>query len=103
MAIAVEVTTDSPLDDYYEGVKKLGGSPGGPHPDPACLFHWVTELDGGGWRVTDVWETKEQALEFIQGRVAPIMEEIGGSEPQVRFIEVASILTAGQPVPVHAG
>ena len=63
----------------------------------------MTELDGGGWRVTNVCETNEQALEFIQGRIAPIVQEMGGSEPQLRFIEVASILTAGQPVPVHAG
>jgi len=102
MAVAVEVTSGGSLDQYFEGVKRLGGSPEGPHPDPACLFHWATELAGGGWRVIDVWETKEQAQEFIQERVGPVMQELGVSEPQVKFIDVANFLTAGQRVPAHA-
>ena len=81
----------------------VGFRAGGPHPDPACLFHWVTEIDGGGWRVIDVWETREQAQEFIQGRVGPVMQEMGASQPQINFIDVANFLTAGQRVPAHAG
>ena len=99
--IAVEVTSDSSIDEYYEGLSKLGTSPGGTHPDPACLFHFAIELKGGGWRVTDIWESKEKAEAFFEGKVMPVMQELGASRPKLDFIEVTSILT-GSKVPAHA-
>ena len=95
MPVAVEVTSDSAPADYYEGLKMLGTGPAGSHPDTGCLFHWMTETDDGGWRVVDVWETREQAEAFIQGKVGPVMQELGASEPQIRFVEVSNYLTAG--------
>jgi hypothetical protein len=55
----------------------------------------MTETDDGGWRVVDVWETKEQAEAFIQGKVAPVMQQLGASEPQISFVDVSNYLTAG--------
>ena len=95
MAVAVEATSDSPPADYYEGPTTLGTAPGGSHPDAGCLFHWMTETDDGGWRVVDVWETREQAEAFIQGKVGPVMQQLGASEPQIRFVDVSNYLTAG--------
>ena len=99
--IAVEVTSDSSIDQYYEGLSKLGTSPGGTHPDPACLFHFATEPESGGWRVIDIWESKDQAEAFIQGKVVPVMQELGAPAPKLKFIEVTNILT-GSKVPAHA-
>jgi hypothetical protein len=77
MAIAVEVISDSSIDRYFEGLKKLGATPEGRHPDSACLFHWVTKTEDGGWRVIDVWRTKEQCQRFIEEKVGPVMAEMG--------------------------
>ena len=94
MAVAVEVTSDSAPADYYEGIKMLGTSPGGRHPDSGCLFHWMTETDDGGWRVIDVWETREQAEAFIQGQVGSVMQQLGAAEPEIKIVDVSNYLTA---------
>lgn len=97
MAIAVKVTFEgegATLENYHESVKILGGTPGGPHPDPGCLFHWVTEIDGGV-RVTDVWQTKEQFEKFAQEKIRPATQQVGVPEPQIKFIDVANFMTAG--------
>jgi hypothetical protein len=74
----------------------MGVTPGGPHPDPGCLFHWVAEIPGG-YRVTDVWKTKEQFDKFAAETVGPVSEQLGMPmpEPQVKFMDVHNFLTAG--------
>jgi hypothetical protein len=97
MAIAVESSFHghgATLDNYLEALKLMGTTPEGPHPDPNCLFHWVTE-EAGGLRVTDVWKTKEAFEKFAAEKVAPIGEQVGFPQPQIKFIEVANYCTAG--------
>jgi hypothetical protein len=98
MAVAVELSYHGPgatLDNYHQILEQLGGvQPEGPHPDPGCLFHWITEI-GGGFRVTDVWRSQEQFEQFAQDRIGPIGQQLGVPEPQVKFIEVANYLTPG--------
>jgi hypothetical protein len=97
MAIAVEVSFhghDATLDRYLEGIRKMGATPEGPHPDPACLFHWIT-VEGGGLRVIDVWKTRADFDRFAAEKIGPVSAEVGLPQPQVRFIDVANFLTAG--------
>jgi hypothetical protein len=97
MAIAVEVTfhgQDATLAKYFESVKLMGAQPGGPHPDPACMFHWITEI-GGGLAVTDVWQTKEAFETFAATKIGPMGEKVGLPKPQIKFIDVANFFTAG--------
>jgi hypothetical protein len=97
MAVAVEVTfvgEGATLESYYEAIKALGASPEGKHPDPGCLFHWVTTIEGG-YRVTDVWREKSAFETFISERVGPAMQQLGAPQPQVRFIDVENFLTTG--------
>ena len=97
MAIAVEVTfhgQGATLENYLKSIAEMGATPGGPHPDPGCLFHWVTEL-GGGLRVTDVWTTQEQFQKFAAEKIGPVSEQVGMPKPQIKFIDVANFLTAG--------
>ena len=96
MAIAVEVNFNghgATLENYLKGLKILGGTPGGPHPDPNCLFHWITEA-GGGLRVTDVWTSKDKFEAFLP-KVAASSEQAGLPKPQTKFIDVANYATAG--------
>ena len=50
MAIAVEVSFHghgATLENYKKTITLMGATPGGPHPGPGCLFHWITEVGGG--------------------------------------------------------
>ena len=97
MAIAAEVTfhgQGATLANYDKSLTILGGTPGGPHPDPGCLFHWVAEI-GGGFRVTDVWKTKEQFDAFVEEKVGPAGQQVGMPQPQIKFVDVHNFATAG--------
>jgi hypothetical protein len=97
MAVAVEVTfhgEGATVEKYNETITKMGTSPGGRHPDPGCLFHWMSEA-GGGLHVTDVWKTKEQFEAFARDKIGPIGEQVGMPKPQIKFIDVDNVLTAG--------
>ena len=97
MAIAVEVTFrghGATIENYKKGLAALHTAPGGRDPDPRCLVHWATE-DSGGVTVTDVWETKEAFEAFASGQLAASMPGTGLPEPHTKFIDVASVLTAG--------
>ena len=97
MAVAVELTyhgQGATLDNYRAIIQRLGLSPEGPHPDPACLFHWAAEIPGG-FRVTDVWRSQDQFEQFAQNTIGPIGQELGVPQPQMKFIEVANYFTAG--------
>ena len=49
-----------------------------------------------GWRVVDVWETKEQFERFAQEKIGPISAEVGTpGPPQITFHEVHNYLTKG--------
>jgi hypothetical protein len=96
MAIAVEVSfhgQGATLENYKKTITLMGATPGGPHPGPGCLFHWITEV-GGGLEVTDVWKTKEQFETFAAEKIGPLSEQAGMPKPQIKFIEVANFLTA---------
>jgi len=62
--------------------------------ETACLFHWITEV-GGGLRVTDVWQAREQFDRFAQEKIGPISAQVGMPQPQIKFIDVANFMTAG--------
>jgi hypothetical protein len=82
------------LDNYRKSLTKLGCAPGGPHPDPDCLFHWATDIENG-FRVTDVWTDKPEFERFIKNKVGPVSAQLGMPEPQVTEIDVDAYLTAG--------
>lgn len=97
MAIAVEATFRGPgvkIEKYFESLTLLNAVPEGPHPDPSCLFHWVT-ADANGFVVTDVWKDRAAFDKFIKEKVGPAAEKVGMPQPHLKFIEVANFCTAG--------
>ena len=97
MAIAVEVSFYGPgatLENYNKSIALLGATPGGHHPASGCLFHWVTEADGG-LEVIDVWKTKQELETFAAEKLAPVVEELGIPKPEIKFVDVANYETAG--------
>jgi hypothetical protein len=93
VAVILEFGDGATLDQYDQVLEKMGfgrettgGGPGG-------LFHWVTKTDDG-FRVTDVWETKEDFDKFAEEQIVPYSQEVGLPQPQIEFIEVYNYLTA---------
>jgi len=82
--------------DQYDGINEILGSlPGGPAA-PRELFHWVMKTDDG-FRVTDVWESREAFEEFEQTRLRPSYAEVGVlSPPSIKFFEVHNYFAGGR-------
>ena len=81
------------LAQYDDVIEKMGITPGEQHPDPGCLFHWVTESETG-IRVVDVWQDREQFDAWIAENVGPNALEAGfPNPPQNTFHEVHAYFT----------
>jgi hypothetical protein len=72
----------------------MGATPEGRHPDPVGLFHWVTGI-GGGFQVTDVWQTREHSSSSCGTSLDRFGDQVGLPQPQIKFFDVANFLTAG--------
>jgi hypothetical protein len=94
MAVAVVLEFEGgTLDQYDQVVNRMGFSPGGPAA-PGGLFHWVTKTDNG-FRVTDVWRSRDQFEKFADEQIGPYGRDAGLNPPGISFIEVHNYLTAG--------
>ena len=49
-------------------------------PPDGLVFHWAGDVDGK-WTVTDVWETREAYDRFLEGRLFPALQKVGGMDP----------------------
>ena len=91
------------LDRYDQVVDKMGFQPGGAGA-PGGLFHWVTETPNG-FRVTDVWETREQFEAFADAQIGPIARR-RESRARRRWSPTRSTTTSrpvSEPTPVQVG
>jgi hypothetical protein len=93
MAVAVELNfRGATLDQYDEVIQKMGLKQGGPTP-PGAISHWVAKTDDG-FRVIDVWESKEDFERFAQEQIGPYSREAGiEGEPEIKFYDVHNWLT----------
>jgi len=92
MAVAVEMNFRGTLDQYDQVIQKMGLIQGGPMPDGG-ISHWVAKTDDG-FRVVDVWESREQYDRFAQEQIGPLTAEAGITDPpETRFTEVHNYLT----------
>ena len=95
MAVAVQLDFEgATLAQYDEVCKKMGLTPKGPGPAGA-ISHFATLTDSG-FRVVDVWETREQFEKFAQEKIGPLSAEAGiTSPPAMQFFEVHNYFTPG--------
>ena len=95
MAIAVQLDfRGGTLEQYDQVIERMGFTPGGAG-GPGSLFHWVTRTDDG-FRVVDVWETREAFDAFAQEKIGPLTQEVGiPGPPTMTFFEVHNYMTAG--------
>ena len=96
MPVAVQLDFEgASLDQYDEIGEMLGTLPGGP-ANPLELFHWVMGT-ADGFRVVDVWETREAFERFAQEKLIPIFQEVGVPRPpQIQFFEIYNYLAGGR-------
>ena len=93
MAVAIILDfKNSTLDQYDQVIEKMGLTPKG-KVVPGSLFHWVTKTDDG-FRVVDVWESREQFDKFSEEQIGPFTQEVGmTTPPDVHYHEVYNYLT----------
>ncbi len=96
MAVAVQLDfRGASLEQYDEINERIGLLPGGP-ASPEEIFHWVTKTETG-FRVIDVWETREAFERFAQEKLNPIYEEVHiPHPPQIQFFDVYNYLAGGR-------
>jgi hypothetical protein len=95
MAIGVQLEfSGATLDQYDRVIQKMGFTPGGSGA-PGGLFHWVTKT-ADGFRVIDVWESRQQFERFSKEKIGPLAAEVGfPGQPRITFFEVHNFLTKG--------
>ena len=85
---------DRQLRGVRQVLKKMGLNHEGKGP-PGLLFHWAVATSGG-FRVVDVWKTKEQYERFAKEQIGPYAAEAGiPGPPEVTYTETHNYLTAG--------
>jgi len=96
VAVAVQLEFRGVTIELYDQINELIGLlPGGP-ASPQELFHWVTETENG-FRVVDVWQSKEAFETFAREKLTPIYQEVGvAQEPQIEFFDVHNYLAGGR-------
>jgi hypothetical protein len=95
MAIAVQLDFEgATLDQYDAACKLMGLTPKGPGPVGA-ISHFATETESG-FRVVDVWESREQFDKFAQEQIGPFSQQVGiTGQPAMQFFEVHNYFTPG--------
>jgi hypothetical protein len=89
MAVAFLVdasgTTQERYDQVIETLQRAGITAQG------RIFHVAGPMEGGGWRVVEVWESQEAVNTFFQEQLMPALQAIDNS----------GITTLQQVWPVH--
>jgi hypothetical protein len=96
MVVAVQLDfRGATLEQYDEAMERMGLLSGGPSAREE-LFHWVTKTDDG-FRIIDVWESREAFEQFLETRIRPVAPEVGVSEPpEIQFFEVHNYFAGGR-------
>ena len=96
MAVAIQIDfAGATLAQYDEINKLLRASEGGAHPGSGAIFHFATATDDG-FRVVDVWNSREEFEAFIENTIGPLAAQVGiPGPPSMQFFEVHNYFTAG--------
>ena len=64
---------------YEQGMRELAGS----GPPPGSHLHASGPMEGGGWRIVEVWESEEAAGAFYGSEAFQAMAQRLGVQPNV--------------------
>lgn len=91
MAIGILIEIPGGTQKQYDKVLEklqLGGKPA-----PGGLYHVAGPMDGG-WRVVDVWESKEAFDTFFKAKLQKALQEAGVPPFQPKVFPVHNTLKA---------
>lgn len=88
MAVAVEIEIHGvSLERYDETNEQIGRLPGGPAASQE-LFHWVAATEDG-FRVVDVWESREAFDRYLRERLEPMFAAAGmATPPEIEILPI---------------
>lgn len=96
MAVAMLVDNPEGSQEIYDKVREhlgLRDTPAG------GIFHCAGPSPNGGWRVIEVWETREDAQRFRHERLLPAFEAVGvtmgGVQPE--FWPIQNFMVGASP------
>jgi len=77
MAVAMMIDNPAGSQQIYDSVRERLGleKPAG------GIFHAAGPSPNGGWRVIEVWESKEDAKRFVTERLVPAFDAVGAPPP----------------------
>ncbi len=61
-------------------------------PPEGGIIHVAGPSPTGGWRVFEVWESREAQKKFTEEQLAPLFKEVGINRPEPQTWEVHSIV-----------
>ena len=95
MTVGVQIDfKGATLEQYDQAIERMGLLPGGPSM-PRELFHWVTKTDDG-FRVIDVWESREAFEQFLEGKLRLVAPDVGVDfPPEIQYFEVHNYFAGG--------
>jgi len=67
----------------------------GPIPD-GFRVHTAGATEGGGFRIFEVWDSEDQFRRFVDERLMPIVQEVGGGAepPETKTYELHEFVVA---------
>jgi quinol monooxygenase YgiN len=86
MAIGMMIEGPEWTREQYEEMNERMFGTMAPSPAPEGLILHTAGKGPNGWRVVDVWESREHFERFLEDQVMPAAEEMGApsmSEPEV--------------------
>lgn len=89
MALTVLYEIPGLTQDQYDKIIETLQSEG--ITAPGRIYHVAGPMEGG-WRVVDVFESREAFEQFIGGSLGPVMQKLGIAPPPLKFSPVHNML-----------
>jgi hypothetical protein len=93
MAIGIYTRVTQGSLDMYDAVNAKIGMDSEP-PD-GLIAHAAGELEGGGFQLIDIWESREAHEKFTEEKLRPAIDEVTQGQagpPEQTFFEVHSLI-----------
>jgi len=96
MAIGMLLDDPNGTREQYEELarKMFGGELTPPEPIQGLVIHTAGASETG-WRIFDVWESKEDFDRFMKQYIEPVMGDDMPQGPQPEVYELANVIGAG--------
>jgi len=96
MAIGVLLNIPGGTQEQYEEInQKAFGNSTGPAENPQGMIIHTAGATSGGWRIFDVWESKDDFQRFMDEVIMPAAEGMPEIAPEI--YELTNIIGAGVP------